>query len=156
MQNFLEIVAYQPHHREAFSALNRQWLEAYFHVEPEDERVLSDPEGAIIHKGGLILMALVDGQAVGTCALMGYHAGTVELAKMAVSPDFQGRGIGRELVDRAILWAREMGATRIMLTTNDQLKTAIEMYKRAGFVCVEPSGTPKYQRTNVFMERRFD
>lgn len=149
----LEIVAYQPHYKAAFAALNRQWLEAYFHVEPEDERVLSDPEGAIIHKGGHIMLALLEGQPVGTCALMGYHDGSVELAKLAVHPDYRGRGIGKKLVDRAILWAREMGARRITLTTNDALQTAIEIYKRAGFRMIEPSGTRKYSRTNTYMER---
>lgn len=137
----------------AFVALNREWIESFFRVEEEDEKVFRDPEGVLLRTGGRIVFAEEDGVAVGTCALLPVEEGTFELAKMAVRPSHQGRGIGRALMAAMLLEAREMGARRLVLQTNSRLESAIHLYEAFGFrrVAME-MGHAAYSRADVTME----
>ena len=96
------IVGWSPEYGDAFAALNREWLEKYFRVEPIDEKVLSDPERHILRPGGAILYALLGLDAVGTVALINKGTGRFELTKMAVTGAHQGAGLGRQLLCAAI------------------------------------------------------
>jgi len=51
--------------------------------------------------------------AVGVVALMVMGEGSVELAKMGVRPQAQGKGAGRMLVTAAVVAARGMGMKRV-------------------------------------------
>lgn len=151
------IRAYRTEDAPAFRALNLAWIEAHFTVEPEDLAQLDDPHGHILAKGGRILIAEEEGEAVGTLGLVPAHEpGTLELIKMAVRADQQGRGIGMALMQAAIAAAREMGARRIWLETNASLKPALAVYRKAGFRVLEQAewtATP-YSRCNCQMEMR--
>ncbi len=123
---------------QAFRALNLAWIEAHFAVEESDLRQLDNPQGAILADGGRILIAELGGDAVGTVALVpahgpGHGSETVELIKMAVRTDLRGHGIGRALMDAALLNARAMGGRQIWLETNSRLDAAVALYQRAGF-----------------------
>jgi ribosomal protein S18 acetylase RimI-like enzyme len=74
---------------------------------------------------------------------------------MAVSERYQGRGVGRLLMDAAIAAARAKGARRLFLETNGKLVTAIRLYETAGFVHVERATPSEYDRSDVCMEMRF-
>ena len=56
--------------REHFYRINVEWLERYFAVEDVDRRMLSQPEKSVLEPGGAILFALIDGEVIGTCALL--------------------------------------------------------------------------------------
>ncbi|HEU5482517.1 MAG TPA: ribosomal protein S18-alanine N-acetyltransferase [Sphingomicrobium sp.] len=56
-----------------------------------------------------------------------------ELLLLAVTPDSQGRGIGRLLLEHFIDDAKKKGATRIHLEVRDG-NAAIRLYREAGFV----------------------
>jgi GNAT superfamily N-acetyltransferase len=85
-----------------FARLNREWIERFFVIEPADLVVLDDPQAAIIDAGGMVFFALLGDDVVGTCAVVPHGPGTLELARMAVSPAAQGRGIGRLLGEKCI------------------------------------------------------
>lgn len=142
---------------EAFRALNLEWVTTYFRVEAKDEITLSDPEGTIISSGGQIFMAEVAGQSVGCIALLPMPLDCYEVAKMAVSPAAQGRGVGRHLLTAAIEWARRQGAGRLYLESNRRLGPALHLYEAAGFQHLPPCRRPvsPYARADVFMERVF-
>jgi GNAT superfamily N-acetyltransferase len=73
---------------------------------------------------------------------------------MAVTEAYQGRGIGRMLLEAVIAEAREMGASRLYLETNSKLPSARRLYEAVGFHHV-PAGRRKpslYSRADVFME----
>ena len=77
----------------------------------------------------------------------------LDLIKMCVRPDVQGKGIGRGLMNAAIAKSREMGAKKIRLETNTKLDAARAMYRRSGFRELsgeETSATP-YCRCNCQM-----
>ncbi len=134
----------------AFKALNLEWIERYFEVEPKDAAMLDDPEASVLSGGGRILMARLGGETVGTCALIRHDEETVELAKMAVSPMAQGQGVGRRLGEAAVAVAREMGAARLVLETNSKLEAAIALYRRLGFKDMDGPRSA-YARCNVQM-----
>ena len=65
------ISRYKPAYLEAFRKFNREWIEKYFRIEACDVKVLGDPKGEIIDKGGEIFIALEGGTIpVGCCALI--------------------------------------------------------------------------------------
>ena len=118
----------------AFRDLNLAWVEKYFSVEPEDRAQLEDPQTHILGKGGAILIAEYDGEAVGTVGLVpGHGEGVLELIKMSARTDLQGKGIGRALMDAAVAKSREMGAKQIWLETNTKLEAALALYRKSGF-----------------------
>jgi putative acetyltransferase len=150
----MEIVEFQPSHAEAFRVLNEAWISKYFVIEPKDREVLNDPQGKIIDKGGAVFMALQDGVAVGCVALLKMDDGGYEVAKMTVSEDLRGSGLGKLLMQRCIDAGAELGATRLYLETNSSLAPALGLYRAMGFKDLAPTETP-YVRADVFMERRY-
>ena len=150
----MEIVEFEPHHAQAFKALNEAWISKYFVLEAKDREVLDDPQGKILAKGGRIFMAMDDGVAVGCAALLKMPDGGYEVAKMTVSEDLRGSGLGRLLMQRCIDAGAEMGATRLYLETNSTLTPALGLYRAMGFRDLAPAETP-YVRADVFMERPY-
>lgn len=93
MNNEVQIVNYEPQYKEAFKALNEEWIKTFFTMEAGDYKLLDNPQKYIIDKGGYIIVALLNGEAVGTCALVKISDEPLrfELSKMAVSPKAQGK-----------------------------------------------------------------
>lgn len=130
----MKVRDYTPADAAAFRDLNLAWVEKYFTVEAEDLAQLDDPQTHILDKGGAILIADYDGEAVGTVGLVpGHHEGMLELIKMSARSDVQGKGIGRALMDAAVAKSREMGAKQIWLETNTSLEAALALYRKSGF-----------------------
>lgn len=151
----IEIVDYRPAYRKHFISLNREWIEEHFTMEESDEKILSDPNGKIIRKGGAILFALKDGETVGTCALVKHGEEQYELTKMAVAPRARGRGIGTKLARAAIERARASGARALYLHTSPKLAQAIHIYEKLGFRKTDdsPPGSPEFKRRTMVMKR---
>lgn len=150
----MDIVEFEPRHADAFHRLNEAWITKYFAIEPKDLEVLTAPQAKIVDKGGRIFMALKDGVAVGCVALLKMDDGGYEVAKMTVSEDLRGSGLGRLLMQRCIDAGAELGATRLYLETNSTLGPALGLYRAMGFKDLAPVETP-YARADVFMERRY-
>ncbi len=149
----IQIVAYQAQHRFAFKTLNEEWINTYFTLEEEDRKLLDNPQESILDKGGLIIIAILEEEVVGTCALipMDDPHYKYELGKMAVSPKARGNGIGKLLGQAIIQKAKELGAENIYLESNSVLAPAINLYHKLGFKKVTGHCSP-YQRCNVQME----
>lgn len=120
-------------------------------LEPADRAVLDDPVAAIIATGGMIYFALSGDDVIGTCAVLPHGPGTLELAKMAVSPAAQGRGIGRMLGEACIAFARTTPAHTLMLASNASLGPAIHLYEQLGFRHAPMPRGNEYARANVYM-----
>jgi GNAT superfamily N-acetyltransferase len=135
----------------AFRELNEAWIRKFFGIEEHDSEMLGDPDGYILAQGGRIVLAEVDGTVMGCCALVPVRAGVYEVAKMAVSEESRGRGIGRKVLEATVAEARGMGATLLVLATNSKLENAVHLYESIGFRHLPPEPSP-YTRANVFME----
>jgi len=146
-----------PELAQGFADVNYEWLEKDFTVEQVDRDVLSRPE-VILEDGGDIFFASVAGKVVGACALWpasddpSSEERGVELTKMGVLEAYQGRGIGRRLMELALEWARDLGVGRVFLMTNTKLSPALALYRKAGFRVVRSGPHPKYDRCDLLME----
>lgn len=138
----------------AFKALNVEWIEHYFRLEPKDIEALDNP--ARILAEGAIAMAEIEDAAVGTCALIKRpEPGMWEIAKMGVTPRHRGAGIGVALLAYLIEIAPSLGARTLYIETNSALTPAIKLYEKFGFRHLgedEHPPTP-YARADVFMAR---
>ena len=148
----LKFVDYTPEYRNDFESLNRAWIEKYFKIEEHDEQILKNPD-KIIEDGGYILFVLDEEKVIGTCALIKLSGGgNYELAKMAVLPSYQGKGIGYKLGGEIVKRAVKLGATRLYLESNTRLQNAIHIYKKLGFKEVPGSSCSEYyQRCDIRM-----
>ena len=147
----VSIVDYQPEYRKAFKDLNEEWITQHFKMEESDHKALDHPEEYILDPGGHIYIALYNGEAVGACALIKMDDKKFELAKMAVSPNAQGKSIGTLLGQACIDKARELGADTVFLESNTKLKPAISLYRKLGFEKITGPPSP-YERANIQME----
>ena len=91
---------------------------------------------------------------MGCAALLKMADGGYEVAKMTVSEDLRGSGLGKLLMQRCIDVGAEMGATRLYLETNSSLAPALGLYRAMGFRDLAPAAT-EYARADVFMERPY-
>jgi ribosomal protein S18 acetylase RimI-like enzyme len=152
LDNIVVIIPFSPDLKEEIKTLNLEWLKKYFKVEAKDERVLSDPQGEIIDKGGMVFYAKYNNKIVGTVSLLKIDNNTFELSKMAVTNGVQGLGIGQKLVDHCLEIARQKGIKKLILYSNRKLLPAIYLYKKFGFVEVSlEEGI--YERADIKMEK---
>lgn len=147
----IEILGYSDEYKELFKTLNYEWLEKYFKVEPEDEKLLGNPREEIINKGGEVIFAKYKGGIVGTAALIKFTDKEFELAKMAVTENVQGKQIGKKLAEEIIRLARQKNADVLFLETNVKLIAAMKLYKKLGFTLTENHNS-KYARSTIKME----
>ncbi len=144
--------AFQPGDEAAFRDINLEWIEHFFAVEAKDRDVLGNPHTYILDPGGAILIAVDGATQIGVVALMVMGEGSVELAKMGVRPQAQGKGAGRMLVMGAIEKAREMGMKRVYIETNAVLGPALKLYRDAGFQPLKNVQPSPYARADVQLE----
>ncbi len=149
--NDISIIPYEPRYQPDFKRLNLAWISQYFAVEAHDLEQLEQPEEHILPNNGQIFLALANDEVVGCVAMVNTGVLGFELAKMAVSPATQGRGVGRQLCMAAIDYARQLGAETIWLESNRVLTPALTMYSRVGFREVPRVETP-YARADIRME----
>jgi predicted GNAT family N-acyltransferase len=110
--------------REAFSIRLRVFVKEQ--GVPENIELDSDDRKAI-H-----FLAYEGAKPVGTARVV-MHQGSAKIGRMAVLKSYRRKGVGAELLKRAVRLARRRKAKRIFL--NAQVPV-IEFYKRMGFRCV--------------------
>ena len=151
-QHYIELISYNDTYRDVFKELNESWIREFFKMEAKDYESLLHPRRTILDKGGEIVVALLDGEAVGVCALMkmDHPDYDFELAKMGVAEAARGKGIGfllgQEIIDRA----RKRGARNLFLESNTVLTPAISLYRKLGFAEIKGKPSP-YERSNIQM-----
>jgi ribosomal protein S18 acetylase RimI-like enzyme len=151
-ENTVEIIPFSTDLREHIKTLNLEWLKKYFKVEPKDEIVLSNPQGEIIDKGGMIFYAKYNNQIIGTVSLIKIDDFTFELSKMAVTDTIQGLGIGKKIMEHCLAVAKEEGIQKLILYSNRNLLPAIHLYEKYGFVEIALEDGV-YERADIKMER---
>ena len=153
----IKVVPYTNDYRAIFKELNESWIREYFKMEEKDYESLLHPKRTILDKGGEILVALLDEQPVGVCALMkmDHPDYDFELAKMGVAESARGKGIGYVLGQAIIERARKRGARNLFLESNTVLTPAISLYRKLGFKEIKGKPSP-YERSNIQMLIEFE
>lgn len=148
----ITILPFQSKYNKNFKDLNVAWLEKYFYVEEKDSLLLEDCENAIIKKGGFIFFAASKNNIVGCFSFLKIDKNTYELGKMAVDSNFQGLGIGQELLTFAIDFGVKNNWNKIILYSSTKLPHALYLYKKHGFKQVELEKDLPYARSDIKME----
>ncbi len=149
--NIISIIPYSPEYQPDFKRLNVAWISALFALEPHDLEQLDHPEIHILPKNGAIFLTQLEGEIVGTVAMIKTGDREFELAKMSVKPAVQGRGAGNLLALAALDYARRQNARVVWLESNRKAEAALRLYQRVGFREVPLIPSP-YARADVRME----
>ena len=91
---------------------------------------------------GALLLALVDNQLAGCCALRPLDAvdypNACEMKRLYVRPGFRGQGLGRQLTEAILDSARQAGYSCVLLDTLDEMESARALYQDLGFKEIPP------------------
>jgi len=106
---------------------------------------------------GITYVLEIDGELEGMGALIKLEEGVGEIKRMYIRPEHQGKGYGKEMLNKLIVKARELGYSALRLETADFSTTAHHVYRSAGFKEIaEYTGgeTPEWLRPHcMFMEK---
>jgi GNAT superfamily N-acetyltransferase len=119
----------RPVRRFVFDILNEYHVPA----DPDDDDRDVMEFGAPADERVVQLVAEIDGAPIGSAILTPYGDGEIKLSKLFLKPEFRGRGLGRELLERAEAEAQQRGYGRISLRTRERYAEAVRLYERAGW-----------------------
>ncbi len=122
-----EIIRYDPNHREAVIDL---WKKCNLIV-PQNDPV-EDIQKKLAFQPGLFFVALLVGQLIGS-VMVGYEGHRGWINYLAVLPDYQRRGYGKKLVDKAIEELKKLGCLKLNVQVRKNNSSAVEFYKHLGF-----------------------
>ena len=95
-----------------------------------------------------------DGVAVGCAALVEAGDGTAEIKRMFVDPEARGLRAASRLMDKLEEQATKRGLKAIRLETGIYQPEAIGLYRKYGYVEIEPFGSYQPDPLSLFMEKR--
>ena len=90
--------------------------------------------------GSAYFVATEADEIIGGCGIYptaGLPEGCTELVKLYLHKNYRNKGIGKALMEKSIAQAKELGYHEVYLETLPELKNAIELYKKMGFVQID-------------------
>jgi GNAT superfamily N-acetyltransferase len=118
----------KPVRRFVFDILNEYNVAADPDDDDRDVMEFGAPADGVVQ-----LVAEVEGAPVGSAILTPYGEDQIKLSKLFLKPEFRGIGLGREMLERTEVEARERGYRRIFLRTRPRYAEAVRLYERAGW-----------------------
>ncbi|MCV9933870.1 GNAT family N-acetyltransferase [Flavobacterium sp. LS1R47] len=136
--------------------LNIQQKEFNVPITLEDQPDLLEINQFYHKKGGCFWGAFIDGELVGTIALVKYDDREGAIRKMFVKKEYRGKElyIAQQLLDTLIAYSKQNGLLDLYLGTVSILEAALRFYERNNFVRIEkgtlPDAFPIVDVDNVF------
>ena len=105
--------------------------------------------------GSFYYVATIDEVVVGGCGIFptdNLPDGTCELVKLYVSKEARGTGLGKQLMEISLSWAKENGYTQVYLESMPELAKAVSIYEKVGFKPLEnPLGNSGHCGCDIWM-----
>jgi putative acetyltransferase len=124
---------------------------------PSDDEVLSMSKYYIEENKSLYLVAVKEGTVFGGCGIAPFNNSfeVCELRKLFLLQESRGLGIGKNLTQKCLAFARSKGYTQCYLDTLSNMKSAIALYENLGFRHLkEPLGGTIHGACNVWMLKK--
>jgi len=110
------------------------------HQYPWDLLLLADPSRPLVEeylKHGLVFGWLEEGEVRGVVVLAPLSESSWEIKNIAVSPNYQGRGLGKALLRASLDLCQARGAQEVWVGTGNSSIQQLGLYQRMGFRMVE-------------------
>jgi putative acetyltransferase len=105
--------------------------------------------------GSFYYVATIDEVVVGGCGIFptdNLPEGTCELVKLYVSKEARGTGLGKQLMEISLSWAKENGYTQVYLESMPELTKAVSIYEKVGFKSLNgPLGNSGHCGCDIWM-----
>ncbi|MGB3069174.1 MAG: GNAT family N-acetyltransferase [Ottowia sp.] len=106
------------------------------------EEELAQLPGDYAEPRGTLLLAMVDGEAAGCCALRPLddvdYGNAAEMKRLYVRRAFRGFGLGRQLAEAILEAAQRLGYASVLLDTLSDMEAARALYEELGFAEIPP------------------
>jgi ribosomal protein S18 acetylase RimI-like enzyme len=122
-----KIVKYSPQFQDAVVDL---WRKCNL-VVPQNDPV-EDIKKKIDFQPDLFFIGLLDGEVIGSI-MVGYEGHRGWMNYLAITPEFQRRGYGRKLVQKAVDELKKIGCLKLNLQVRRSNTSVIDFYKHLGF-----------------------
>jgi ribosomal protein S18 acetylase RimI-like enzyme len=83
--------------------------------------------------GSHFWVAEADGKVVGMIGLQQLEAGTGEIRRLRVHPDYRRRGIGSAMLQKALEFCRDHGLLKVTLDTYMEREPALHLFEKFNF-----------------------
>jgi putative acetyltransferase len=95
---------------------------------------MNDIQQTYFDNDGTFLVMTDNDQMIGTGAIRKFEDKICKLKRLWLLPDYHGTGLGYQMIQELLSFARQKGYERIRLETDPVYqKRAVEFYKRLGF-----------------------
>jgi len=105
--------------------------------------------------GSYYYIATIDHKVVGGAGIFpteNLPKGTCELVKLYLHKDARGTGLGKQLLNTAMQWAKENGYTQVYLESMPELSKAVTIYENVGFQRInQPLGNSGHCGCDIWM-----
>lgn len=133
------------------------------HSAPQIGTVYSDPTTDSLYElfqveKSVLWVAKIENEIVGCCGIyptVGLPKYCAELVKYYLSANSRGKGIGKRLMEKSILSARELGYSELYLESFPAFSNAVSIYERQGFLKLNKSlGESGHTACNIWMLKK--
>ena len=115
-----------------------KWLNVSLCFQGFEDELISLPGKYAAPEGRLYILKYND-KFSGCIALRKIEDDICEMKRLYLKEDIRGKGIGKELVEKIIKDAKDIGYKKMRLDTiKEKMPNAVSMYERYGFVEIEP------------------
>ncbi len=105
--------------------------------------------------GSYYFVATIDHKVVGGCGIFptdNLPEGTCELVKLYVAKEARGTGLGKQLMEKSMSWAKSHGYTQVYLESMPELTKAVSIYEKVGFKSLDgPLGNSGHCGCDILM-----
>ena len=130
---------------------------------PSEGTAHNDPSTDNLYKlfqkpGSFYWVAVENETVLGGCGIYPSNElpeGCCELVRFFLTPEARGKGIGKQLLEKSIKTAAELGYQTIYLESFPDMKDAIRMYQQNGFESINHAlGNTGHYACNVWMVKK--